>query len=201
MAELLHSRIVGGLKLVLPLTAVGLLSMLFLLPTEIDPSRALPLAPVDAEDLARDPRITAPRFSTVTDDGTAVTLTAATVRIAAGTGEVATAETVDMALAAPDGGVSLFRADHAVMDRAAGLVTLTGDVRFDSAAGYRIAAGRILVALDRTRAESPGPVTAKAPAGHIEAGGFLFDAGAEGAGQRLLFTGGVRLLYRPESGD
>lgn len=201
MAERLHSHIVSGLRLALPLAALTLLSMLFLVPREIDPSRALPLAPVDAEDLARDPRITAPRFSTVNDDGTALTLTAATVRIAAGTGEIATAEAVQAAFRAPDGRASSFRADHAVVDRGTGIMTLAGDVRFASPAGYRVNAERIVAALDRTRAESDGPVTAEAPAGRIEAGGFLFEMAPDTGGHRLLFTGGVRLLYSPESGD
>jgi lipopolysaccharide export system protein LptC len=201
MAELLHSHIVTGLRLALPLTALALLSMLFLIPREIDPSRALPLAPVDAEDLARDPRITAPRFSTVTDDGTALTLTAATVRIAAGTGELATAEQVRADFEGADGRVSSFRAESAEVDRATGLMTLTGHVRLDSAGGYRVEAERITAALDRTRAESDGPVTAEAPAGRIEAGGFRFEAAPGGGGHRLLFTGGVRLLYLPEAGD
>lgn len=201
MAELLHSRIVTGLRLALPLAALALLSMLFLVPREIDPSRALPLAPVDAEDLARDPRITAPRFSTVTDDGAALTLTAATVRVAAGSGESATASEVVLVLAPGDGTTNRITADSAEVDRATGLITLEGDVVFDGASGYRISSGRVLALTDRTRVESPGPVTALAPAGTLEAGSMLFEAAPDGAGQRLLFTGGVRLLYRPEPGD
>jgi lipopolysaccharide export system protein LptC len=201
MAELLHSRIVTALRLALPLAALGLLSMMFLLPREIDPSRALPLAPVDAEDLARDPRVTAPRFSTVTDDGTALTMTAGTVRIAAGTTEVAGAEDVVALFTAPDGGTSRIVADRAELDRAAGLVTLTGNVRFDDATGYRVDSARVIAALDRTHAQSPGPVTGVAPAGRISAGGMVYAAGPDGGAPRLLFTGGVRLLYLPEPGE
>lgn len=201
MAELLHSRVLPGLKLALPLAALGILSMLFLMPTEIDPSRALPLAPVDAEDLARDPRITAPRFSTVTDDGTALTLTAATVRIAAGTSETARAEQVVAVFAPPSGTEARITADTAELDRGMGLVTLIGHVVFDDDAGYRVETARMTAALDRTRAESPGPVTGQAPAGQLEAGGMVYEAGPAGAPPRLLFTGGVRLLYQPETGE
>ena len=51
-----HSRLVGWLKVVLPLAALAILSTLFLLADLIDPTAAIPYAEVDVEDLARDPR-------------------------------------------------------------------------------------------------------------------------------------------------
>lgn len=204
-ADALHSRLVTGLRIVLPLVALGLLSTLFLVSRDIDPSRALPYAAVDVEDLARDPRITAPRLSGVTDDGTAVTLTARTVRIASGTGETVEAEDVVALFEAADGRRSTFTADTALLDRAADRLSLRGDVRMHDEAGYRVATDAVVAALDRTWVTSPGPVTAEAPAGRLEAGGMLLRAGPAAAGQpaghRLLFTGGVRLLYQPEVGD
>lgn len=204
-ADALHSRVVTGLRIVLPLAALGLLSTLFLVSRDIDPSQALPYAAVDVEDLARDPRITAPRFSGVTDDGTAVTLTARTVRVASGTGETVEAEGVVALFEAADGGHSTFTAETAWLDRAADRLSLSGDVRMHNDAGYRVATGAVVAALDRTWVTSPGPVTAEGPAGRLEAGGMLLRAApaAEGvpAGHRLLFTGGVRLLYHPEAGD
>ena len=204
-AEALHSRLVTGLRIVLPLGALALLSTLFLVSRDIDPSRALPFAAVDVEDLARDPRITAPRLSGVTDDGTAVTLTARTVRIASGTGETIDAEGVVALFEAADGRQSIFSAETARMDRAADRLSLQGDVRMHGDAGYRVATDAVVAALDRTWVTSPGPVTAEGPAGRLEAGGMLLRAApaapGEPAGHRLLFTGGVRLLYQPEAGD
>lgn len=199
-SDLLHSRIVGGLRIALPLAALGVLSTLFLFSRDIDPSRALPFAAVDAEDLARDPRITAPRFSGVTDDGSAVTLTAGSVRIASGTDETIRAEAVTALLEAPDGGQSRIVADSARIDRAADRLDLAGDVRIVTA-GYRIHSEALVLRLDQSWAHSPGTVRAEGPAGRLEAGRLtiLRPPGAD-TGTQLRFAGGVRMVYHPGQG-
>lgn len=204
-ADALHSRIVAGLRLALPLAALVVLSTLFLFSRDIDPSRAVPLAAIDAEDLARDPRITAPRIGTVTLDGTAVTLNADTMRIASGATETASAETVTVLFTAPDGRISRLTADFARIDRLAERLTLQGNIVAETPPGYRVRSDMMQAALDRSWAESPGPVTADGPPGRLEAGRFVMQAtpGEDGAAADhwLLFTDGVRLVYQPESGD
>lgn len=203
--ENLHSRVVTGLRLALPLAAIAALSTLFLFSRDIDPTRALLYAEVDAEDLARDPRIGGPRFSGVTDDGTAVTMVAETVRIASGNGEKAVGDAVTAVFEAPDGSISTAAADRAVIDREAGTLRLSGSVRLTEAAGYVVLSDEMLASLDRTLLESPGPVSAEGPAGQIAAGAMVvrLAAAAEGeaAGHELVFTGGVRLLYLPDAGE
>ena len=76
-----HSRLVGWLKLALPLAALVILSTLFLIADRIDPEAAIPYANVDVEDLARDPRMTTPSYAGLTSDGSALTLTADVQRI------------------------------------------------------------------------------------------------------------------------
>ena len=202
-ADIFHSRIVAGLRIALPLIALALLSMLFLLSRDVDPSRALPYASVDAEDLARDPRITGPRLSGVTDDGTALTVTAATVRIASGDAETLSAEGVTALFEAPDGGVTRVISDTALLDRLTDRMTLAGAVTLSTDSGYRLDSDLLRATLDRTRIESPGPVAGHAPAGDLAAGAMLVTAepgpGGAPAAHRLLFTGGVRLLYRPDT--
>ncbi|MGB3251218.1 MAG: hypothetical protein WBB13_18855, partial [Tabrizicola sp.] len=68
-----HTRLVGWLKVALPLTALAILSTLFLVARRIDPEAALPYAEVDVEDLAREPRMTAPTYAGTTEDGAALT--------------------------------------------------------------------------------------------------------------------------------
>ena len=68
------------MKVALPLTALAILSTLFLIARKIDPDAALPYAEVDIADRLREPRMTAPAFSGVTRDGAAITVTAAEAR-------------------------------------------------------------------------------------------------------------------------
>ena len=71
-----HTRVVGWLKVALPLMALAVLSTLFLVADQIDPEDALPYAEVDVEDLAREPRMTMPSYAGITTDGAALSLTA-----------------------------------------------------------------------------------------------------------------------------
>ncbi len=202
-SDALHSRLVVGLRVVLPLVALGLLSMLFFLSQEIDPSRALPYATVDAEDLARDPRITAPRFASVAPDGSAVTLEAGTVRIAAGGMEGTEAEAVEATLRAPDGSERWLTAARASVDDKLGLVRLEGGVDLRDGAGHALRSDSLDVALDRSRVISPGPVVGIGPLGRIDAGSMLIEsagasAPANGGAMKMRFTGGVRLVHQPQ---
>ena len=198
-ADVLHSRLVTGLRIALPLAALGLLSTLFLVSRDIDPSRALPGAAVDAEDLARDPRITTLRLSTVTPDGLAVTLTAGTVRIAAGGRETTTAQEVSALLTGLDGVAWRIDAGSASVDAAQTLLDMTGGVRMSDGRGHRLEGERMILALDRQEMTSPGPVTGTAPLGRIEAGSMWLSLAGPAA--RTRFAGGVRLVHQPVIGD
>lgn len=58
-----HSRLVGWLKVALPLFALAILSSLFLVARGIDPDGALTLSEADLADRLREPRITAPAYA------------------------------------------------------------------------------------------------------------------------------------------
>ena len=209
-AGLAYSRTVAWLRLALPLLSLGLFSMLFLLSREIDPSRAVPSAAVDADDLARDPRIVTSRLSSVTVDGTEIEMTAATVRIAAGGRETTEAEDVTARMTAPDGRVSRASADHATIDAVSDLMTLTGSVRLVDATGHTLLSELMVIAMDRSEATSPGPVEAEGPLGRIEAGAMRLtlrpapetpDTAATASTHLLRFEGGVRLVHQPDRGE
>ena len=59
----LHSRLVGVLKVLLPLLALAILSTLFLVSRKINPEDAIPYADVDIEDRLRDPKMTGAALS------------------------------------------------------------------------------------------------------------------------------------------
>lgn len=192
-----HTRLVGWLKVALPLTALAILSTLFLVARRIDPEAALPYAEVDVEDLAREPRMTAPTYAGTTEDGAALTLSASEARPEA-EGAPAKAAGLRLELATPDGGRMDLLAAEAVMEDAARQLLLSGGVTLTTSSGYRLETAEVAAKLDRTGLESRTPVLATGPAGEIRADGMSLrqDNLTPGA-YVLVFKGNVRLVYQP----
>jgi lipopolysaccharide export system protein LptC len=192
-----HTRIVGWLKVALPLMALAVLSTLFLVADQIDPEDALPYAEVDVEDLAREPRMTMPSYAGTTTDGASLSLTADEARTATDTSQ-AKALGLRLELLTPDGGKTDVTAASAVMDDAAREVVLSGGVMITTSAGYLLKTPEIAANLDRSGLESRGPVTAISPAGKISADGVTLSQDIQTPGSYLLvFNGAVRLVYHP----
>lgn len=192
-----HTRVVGWLKVALPLMALATLSILFLVADQIDPEDALPYAEVDVEDLAREPRMTMPSYAGTTTDGAALSLTATEARTATDDSP-AKALGLRLELLTPDGGRTELTAATAVMDDAAREIVLSGGVTVITSTGYRLETAEIAAKLDRSGLESRAPVTATSPAGRISADGMTLGQDIQTPGTYLLvFNGAVRLVYRP----
>ena len=193
----LHTRLVGWLKVALPLAALALLSTLFMLSERIDTNDAIPYAKVDVEDLARDPRMSAPTYAGTTSDGAGITLSADAVRPAAGE-QGASAQGVLAVLQTPDGQKVDILAAQAALDQGSGQLGLSGGVTLSTSAGYRLTTDAMTASLDRTHVASAAPVEVQAPMGDLRADGFTLSQDPDTQGQYLLvFNGGVRLLYQP----
>ena len=193
-----YSRMISLLKLVLPLTALALLSMVFLLARPVDTTRAIEMAEIDVEERARDPRISGARFAGVTDDGAALRLVTETVR----TDPLAMLRFdvtgLELYLDGPRGETIEARAEAGALDRGQGIFSMDGTVEISASPGYRLETGRMTGLLDNTRIEVPGTLTGAGPAGEITAGNLLIEAATTGpAAYKLVFGGGVRLIYQP----
>ncbi len=192
-----HSRLVFWLKVLLPILALAILSTLFLFARRIDFEGSLPYAEVDIGALANDPRLTAPEFSTVTEDGAAVRVAATTVRPGATADGPVTADDVLAVYEGPSGARITVRARAGAMDNAARQLRLEGDVDLLTSDGYSLRAPKMVSSLARTDVIAEGPVDGTAPLGTIKAGGMQF-SGASGE-HLVVFNRGVRLIYRPEN--
>lgn len=192
------SRLVAALKVVLPLTALAILSMLFLISNRINPDEALPYAEVDVEERLREPRMTAPTYAGTTTDGAALEVTAAEARPAEEGGTGAKAAGVQARLTTPDGQRTDLRAETAQMSPGGGEITFTGDVRLDHSSGYRVTSDSMRARLGETDVQSTTPVVAEGPGGRITAQSMhLSQAGAGKTGYLLVFNGAVKLVYQP----
>lgn len=197
----LHSRLVALFKVLLPLAALGVLATLFLFQQTIDPSRAIPYATVDVEEIAREAAIGGPTYAGVGKDGTAMTVSAATARPDPADPRRMTAETIVAALEMPDGSRADITAAAGAVDGPAGRMELAGGVVIVTSTGYRVTTERLAAALERTHVTTDAAVTAVGPPGRITAGAMelLEQEGGGGARYLLVFRGGVKLVYDPRA--
>jgi lipopolysaccharide export system protein LptC len=193
----LHSRIVNWLKVALPLAALAILSTLFLLADRIDPDAAIPYAEVDVEDLARDPRMSAPAYAGTTSDGAGITLSATEARPSTD-GRNASALGVTALLETPDGERIDISAAAAEFDASVRFVELTGGVSVTTGSGYTVKTDRLTANLGQTQLQSTSPVQVTAPMGKLDAESFTLTQDAMNpAAYLLVFKGGVKLVYQP----
>ena len=192
-----HYRLVFWLKIVLPLIALAILSTLFLGSRNIGGDGTVPFSDVDLDALARDPQLTAPEYSAMTRDGAALTVKSDLARPTS-SGVMASALAARYEL--QDGQRIDLSAAQGNFDEAAGTLTMSGGVRVETSAGYRLETGDLTGRLDRTQLSAPGMVVAEAPFGRIEAGSMQLDrADGNGGDSILVFKDRVRLVYEPGS--
>lgn len=193
-----YSRLVFWLKILLPLAALVILSVMFLIARTIDPSRAIPFAKVDVTQIARDARISEPTYAGVTEGGSAVTLTASEVRPNAEGKGHSLAKDPTLSYTSPSGNVASAQAQTGILDQPGNLATMTGDVKIDTSNGYHVRAPHMEATLDKTRMDATGGIRATAPMGRITADSLTITP--DKLAQKdyvLVFTGNVRLLYSP----
>lgn len=195
----LHSRLVFWLKILLPLTAIIILSTLFLVSRGIRPEDAIPYADVDGADLQGGPKLTAPFFAGMTSDGAALSLRAAEARLM-DVGSTTPGSVRDLVglLETPDGVRTELSAHEAQLDPKTSTLLLSGGVVLASSSGYRVETPGLRLALDRTSLQSEGQVTARGPAFTLDAGAMRLSlADPKGQGYSLVFNQGVRMVYLP----
>ena len=192
----LHSRAVRIATIVLPLAALAVLSTMFLLSRRVDPGAALPRAGVDVSERARDRQVTAPRLSGVSSRGTAFALAAREARPDAADPRRLAAEDLRLVLGDDASGRATIVAAAGEVDTDARRLRLEGDVRITTSTGFDLRTGRLDGSLARLDVTAPGEVRGTGPLGRLRAGSMRIDE-APGGAPRLVFTGGVDLLYLP----
>ena len=191
-----YSRIVGILKIALPLVALVLLSLVFLLARTVDLTQAVRYATVDVQDLARDPRLSGARFAGVTTDGAALTIQSETARSDPGGALRLNVTGLQLRIENDAGLVVAAQAESGAIDRARGVFEMSGGLRVQTAQGYDLHTERVLGALDRTRLIADRGISGAAPAGVLQAGRMeIIPDPDDAGGYVLVFRDGVRLNY------
>lgn len=191
-----YSKVIGWLKILLPMIALGMLSTLFLVSRTLQPARDLPFA--RSQNGAAEEQVVSPYYAGTTPDGDAVTMTASTARpLDSASGDLA-AEGMTARLDLKDGSRISMVSDLATLRQDQQQALLEGGVHIESTTGYVLDTERMLTALNRIEAETLGPVQGGGPVGTFTAGKLrIMPLGPDGDVQ-LLFTDGVNLIYHPK---
>ncbi|WP_454273399.1 LPS export ABC transporter periplasmic protein LptC [Roseovarius sp. MBR-154] len=186
------------MKILLPLAALSLLSTVFLISETVDPSKSIPIAQVDLEKRAGDPGFTNPIFAGVTNKGDEIRISAAIARPGDSGLAQPTADHMVVLLRLRDSTTVTIRAERAEVTPETVTAELRDGVRITTSTGYVIETDRLEARFDTLRVSTSSPLSAHGRFGRLSAGGLLIHDETSRGEVELLFTGGVKLVYRPE---
>ena len=195
----LRSRVINWLKILLPLTALALLSTLFLLSRTIDPTRPIPADRADLESRTGSQQITEPTFAGATEDGHLVSFVATSARVDPDQPERVIADSMAAQIDLSEGGRINITSLLGTVNDISGIAVLEGDVVLISSTGYRIETEELTTSMREIAAESDGPITGTGPPGQLDAGKMTMTSDPETGDVHLFFTNGVKLIYDPSN--
>jgi len=194
-----YSKFVTWMKIILPLAALLLLSTLFLISRNIDPTTTIPFAQIDLQQRAHDLGVTNPTFAGVTGNGTQITFKARRARPDPEDMEHILADDVSLQMRLISGTIIDITSDNADMHQTNLTANLDGNVHVTTNNGYIIDTATLLSRLDRLYAVTPGAVTGTGPEGDFWAGRMVLTTDEATGHTHFLFTDGIRLLYTPQA--
>lgn len=194
IGENTYSRLIGVLKIALPLAALALMSTVFLIARSPGQESVIPFAEI--EDIAREPRLANAQLSGVAEDGSDFELTARRVRPS---GEAMLVDNIDANITTPGGVLIHIRAGNAEIDSTAALARLSGLARLETSSGYFMETIGLTADFAQNRITTDGALEVQAPFGTLTAGQLTIETPVGSTEQVMLFQDGVRLLYTPQN--
>lgn len=192
-----HSWAVGWLKIILPMSALALLSTLFLFArSPANQSQEIPIAQI--EEIAQEQKITAPQFSGVADDGSIIVIQAKDAKPEQGDATTVLVDSLTIDVDASDGTDLNITSGTSIIDNLAQTARLEGLSRVITSSGYTMETNGLSADLKTGEIVSDGQLAVQTPFGELTAGKVRILATADGNGQQMVFTNGVRLLYTPD---
>jgi len=199
LRDSLRSRVINWLKILLPLTALALLSTLFLLSRTIDPTRPIPADRADLESRTGSQQINKPTFAGATEDGHLIAFVATSARVDPEQSERVIADTMAAQIDLVTGGQINITSVLGTVSDVEGIAILQGDVVLTSSTGYRIETEELTTSMHEVAAESAGPITGTGPTGQLDAGKMIMTSDPQSGDVHLFFTNGVKLIYHPQN--
>lgn len=199
-----YSRAVLWLKVLLPLTALAILSVLFSIAESIDPDRAIPISDQTLAEYMATKGLHAPRYSGVAEGGHQIDAQAKSFTPKA---DGAGFDAKDISAVIVVNGDNRISIDAPIgeIDRNASLVRLGGGAALVTTDGYEVRTDDLFATLDMSRIFTNSSVSARAGAlGGFVAGSMELINRETADGETtlmLIFKDGVRLVYKPQPNE
>ncbi|NBX09469.1 MAG: hypothetical protein EBR05_06555 [Marivivens sp.] len=182
--------------MVLPLGAIILLSTLFLIARNVGDTSQIPYA--DIEEIARQPRLSAPKMVGMSETGGTYTIEADVARQDPDTNNGLIAEAIVVNMTTIDGIQTTVSAGVGKLDSDAKVVTLNSLARVATSDGYLMETRGLVTSLIDGSLETTDPLEVRAPYGSLTAGRLTITPDSDEP-QLIVFNNGVRLIYQPQS--
>lgn len=197
-----YTTAINWLKVLLPLVALGLLSMLFLFARTTPEEASAPFLEEIRRKADGAEGMRGPFYTGRTDAGDTVSVEADFVEPDPADPGRALARALRARIAFADGSELDVRSDRAEYSDGADSLRLLDDVVLVSTNGYEMHTEELLAFINDGSAETPGDVHATGPAGTITAGRLRVTPPETGDGPvQLVFTNGVKLIYVPQQNE
>lgn len=190
-----YTRAIRGLKVTLPLIALVLLSMMFMLSRKVDPSAAIALSDQAFRNKIDRSQLSDPQYDGNTNSGKSLTVTARSARPDPDIEGKTYGQIVNAFINLDNGEVMNVTSDTGIVDEAQDLAVLSGNVHIVTTDGYDFRTSQLTSLLSKIEGESAGPVAGFGPPGTLNAGKMHVRTDAESGKVLLLFSQGVHLVY------
>lgn len=197
-----YSRIVAATKVILPIIALGILSLLFIVSQPDREGEPLRFVDIDRPDLAQEEHLARPDYRSVTEAGSILRLEAVELRPIPEQEDSYRGTQLSGRIDRTDGVSYTMTSQAGRLDEIAGTAWLTGDVQLIRDDGHTALSEELEIKTDLSLLVSPGPVHVFGPLGTLDADRMEMRGQPDlGSGTVTVFTGNVRLLYDPEETD
>jgi lipopolysaccharide export system protein LptC len=196
----LHSHLVAWLKVILPLSALALLSSLFLMARTRTPEGELPFSKRDLAEMAARQQIDNPDFSSVTDDGHIIHVIARTAVPRDDETDLIDTTMLEGTLDTLAGDTFWVTANDGTLHPSTSVVDLSGNVRITSSTGYTLETEQMTADLEANFMETFAPARIQGPLGSIESQRATIQSAPDDTNAlTAVFKGDVKLIYLPQN--
>ena len=195
----MHFQLMTGLKYLLPMIALGLLSVMFYMSQSAPEESAIPYSERRLYDRVKGPQVNAPYFTGVTGAGDRLSMSAISVKSdQPGDEELAIDQVVLRIKTGPNQDI-LASSDSGLIRNEKGLLVMEGNIQIVTNDGYQLSASRITSKMDALWLSAEGPVKGTSAAGVLEAGSMEILRNPDTGDLQFIFKDGIKLIYDPKT--